>query len=104
VKTNFSSNVQITAAAPAVKARRFLAGRVAIEFGELAVVPMTWRRERPASFLTVFDLTDDFTVCEVGVNRTPQGPTLNRGFVGVAIGAMERASLFVNQVGRTRDE
>lgn len=83
----------MTAAAPAVNARRLLAGRVATELGELAVVPMTWRKERPASVLALFDFVDDFAMCEVGVNRTPQGPTLNREFVGVAMTVIEGALL-----------
>ena len=69
-------------------------GRVATELGELAVVPMTWRKERPASVLALFDFAEDFAMCEVGVNRTPQGPTLNLEFVGGAMATIEGASLF----------
>jgi hypothetical protein len=82
-----SSNLHITAAAPAVNASKLCDGKVAMAFGELVVVPMTCLRQRPASFLIGFDLVDDFDMCDVGVNRTPQGPRLNRGFVGVAMAA-----------------
>jgi hypothetical protein len=43
-----------TAAAPAVKASCLLAGKVSIEFAALAVVPMTCRNDKPASFLFDF--------------------------------------------------
>jgi hypothetical protein len=66
-----------------------------MEFGELAVVPMTCRRDKPASLpripepllfdFEVPDSLDGFITLVVGVNRTPQGPTLNLEFVGVAI-------------------
>jgi hypothetical protein len=87
VNPNFSSKLHITAAAPAVKASNLASGNVEIEFGELAVVPMTCRRERPASFRSLaldFDFEDLGFALE-GVSRTPQGPTLRREFVGVAI-------------------
>ena len=53
--------------------------------GELAVVPMTWRKDRAESFERLLLLalleTADFGL--EGVSRRPQGPRLIRGFVGV---------------------
>ena len=78
LKLSFSSKEQMTAAAPAVNASSLFSGRVATQLGQLAVVPITWRRDRPVSFR---DILEDFGIAfaeelAVGVNRTPQGPML----------------------------
>jgi hypothetical protein len=80
LKLSFSSKEQMTAAAPAVKARCRFSGRVATQLAQLAVVPTTCRRERPVSLR---EILEDFGIAfaeelAVGVNRTPQGPTLAR--------------------------
>lgn len=63
-------------------------GRVSIELGELAVVPITWRKESSALLRLVL-FVDLVAVlgegCPDGVIRKFQGPALILGLVGVRV-------------------
>jgi hypothetical protein len=68
---------------------------VSTELGEFAVVPMTWRRERPASLR--LGLADCLLAALValwakGVVRKAQGPALILGLVGVRLRAIVHGS------------